>query len=86
MAPVELNIVCFRYRPDSSATEDSNSDRLNQVNDEIVFRLQESGIVAPSTTRVRGRLAIRAAIVNHRTSRAEIDALVENTLALGRVL
>ncbi len=86
MAPVELNIVCFRYRPKISAAEDSNSERSNQVNDEIVIRLQESGIVAPSTTRIRGRLAIRAAIVNHRTSRAEIDALVENTLALGRIL
>jgi len=81
MAPVELNIVCFRYRREEFSPEDSN-----RINDEIVIRLQESGIVAPSTTTIRGRLAIRAAIVNHRTSRAEIDALVENTLALGRGL
>jgi len=86
MAPVELNIVCFRYRPKDSAAEASNSEHLNWINDEIVIRLQESGIVAPSTTKIRGRLAIRAAIVNHRTSRAEIDALVNNTLALGRAL
>ena len=86
MAPVELNIVCFRYRVEGSGQVDSDPDHLNRLNDEIVIRLQESGIVAPSTTRIRGRLAIRAAIVNHRTSRAEIDALVENTLALGRSL
>jgi glutamate/tyrosine decarboxylase-like PLP-dependent enzyme len=86
MAPVELNIVCFRYRPRESGAEDSDPERANQINDEIVIRLQESGIVAPSTTRIRGHLAIRAAIVNHRTSRAEIDTLVENTLALGRTL
>jgi len=86
MAPVELNIVCFRYRSVDSKAEVTNSDCSNQINDEIVIRLQESGIVAPSTTRIRGRLAIRAAIVNHRTSRTEIDALVENTLALGRAL
>jgi hypothetical protein len=42
--------------------------------------------VAPSTTRLKGLTAIRAAIVNHRTSRAEIDALVEGTLAHGRAL
>jgi len=59
---------------------------LNRVNGEIVIRLQESGVVAPSTTRISGRTAIRAAIVNHRTSRAEIDALVEKTLELGRAL
>ncbi len=76
LAPVELNIVCFRYRADDS----------DQVNAEIVVRLHESGIVAPSTTMIDGRLAIRAAIVNHRTSEAEIDKLLEATLALGRML
>ena len=48
--------------------------------------LQEAGDVAPSTTIVDGRLAIRAAIVNHRTSRAEIDTLVEKIVALGRAM
>ena len=76
MAPVELNIVCFRYRAEDT----------NRVNDAIVVALQESGIVAPSTTRIAGRTAIRAAIVNHRTSRAEIDALVDGVVALGRKL
>jgi glutamate/tyrosine decarboxylase-like PLP-dependent enzyme len=81
MAPVELNIVCFRYLVGGWSDEESN-----RVNGEIVVRLQESGIVAPSTTKIGGRMVIRAAIVNHRTSRAEIDALVENALALGRGL
>jgi glutamate/tyrosine decarboxylase-like PLP-dependent enzyme len=75
MAPVELNIVCFRYRAEDT----------NRVNDAIVVALQESGVVATSTTRIKGQTAIRAAIVNHRTSRAEIDALVDGVLALGRV-
>ena len=84
LASVELNIVCFRYRfknPDSATDELSN-----QLNRQIVIELQESGAVAPSTTLIAGRLAIRAAIVNHRTSRAEIDVLVEATLAAGRAL
>jgi glutamate/tyrosine decarboxylase-like PLP-dependent enzyme len=76
MAPVELNIVCFRYRAEDT----------NRVNDAIVVALQESGVVAPSTTRIKGQTAIRAAIVNHRTSRAEIDALVDGVLALGSAL
>jgi aromatic-L-amino-acid/L-tryptophan decarboxylase len=74
LAPVELNIVCFRYRADSP----------DSVNANIVVELQESGEVAPSTTTIDGRLAIRAAIVNHRTSQKEIDTLVDRTLALGR--
>jgi aromatic-L-amino-acid/L-tryptophan decarboxylase len=73
LAPVDLNIVCFRYR----------SQEADRVNERIVIALQESGIVVPSTTRIDGQIAIRAAIVNHRTSRAEIDALVENVLCFG---
>ncbi len=74
LAPVELNIVCFRFRADDS----------DRVNANIVVELQESGSVAPSTTVIDGRLAIRAAIVNHRTDRGDIERLVERTLALGR--
>jgi aromatic-L-amino-acid decarboxylase len=73
LAPVALNIVCFRYRGDDE----------NKLNAEIVADLHESGIVAPSTTMIDGRLAIRAAIVNHRTSEIDLDALIEATLAFG---
>jgi glutamate/tyrosine decarboxylase-like PLP-dependent enzyme len=74
LAPVELNIVCFRYRC-------ADPDRVNA---RIVADLQESGVAAPSTTRINGDLAIRAAIVNHRTSERDIDALVDAVLTLGR--
>lgn len=73
LAPVELNIVCFRYRAEDADT----------LNAKIVVALQESGIVAPSTTRINGSVAIRAAIVNHRSSRKEMDALVEGVLSFG---
>jgi aromatic-L-amino-acid decarboxylase len=73
MAPVQLNIVCFRYR----------SGDADKVNGEIVADLQESGISAPSTTLLDGQTAIRAAIVNHRTDVSEIDALVAAVLEFG---
>jgi aromatic-L-amino-acid/L-tryptophan decarboxylase len=76
LAPVELNVVCFRYR-----VEDAE-----RVNRQIVIELQESGTVAPSTTVLNGELAIRVAIVNHRTGQEEIDALLDSTLAIGRGL
>ncbi len=78
LAPVSLNIVCFRYRYDPSV-----ADRLNA---DIAVALQESGIAAPSTTFVSGRLAIRAAIVNHRTRREDLDALMAATLKFGAAL
>jgi aromatic-L-amino-acid/L-tryptophan decarboxylase len=79
MAPVELNIVCFRYR----FADDEVADQLNR---QIVIQLQESGAVAPSATMVRGRVAIRAAMVNHRTRQTEMDTLVAAVLAAGRAL
>lgn len=71
LAPVNLNIVCFRYRA---------SDAVNR---EIVADVQESGIAAPSSTVLDGKFAIRAAIVNHRTAETDIDALVSAVLEFG---
>jgi len=73
LAPVSLNIVCFRYRGD-------DADRLNA---RIVADLHESGIAAPSTTMIGHRLAIRTAIVNHRTEPRDIDALLKAVLKFG---
>ncbi len=75
LAPVALNIVCFRY---IAATGD-----LDRLNADIVADLHEAGIAAPSTTMVGGVLAIRAAIVNHRTDETDIAILVDAVLAAG---
>ncbi len=80
MASVELNIVCFRYR--FGDTE----EQAGKLNRQMAIELQEAGKVAPSTTVLDGRVALRAAFVNHRTTRAEVDTLVEAVLAHGRKL
>lgn len=73
LAPVNLNIVCFRYRCDDP----------DKVNRQIVIKLQESGIAAPSTTIVNGKLAIRAALFNHRTQQSDVDALLDAVSSFG---
>jgi aromatic-L-amino-acid decarboxylase len=73
LAPAQLNIVCFRYRS-------IDADTLNA---EIVADIHESGIAAPSTTTIHGNLAIRAAIVNHRTDHCDVDALFDAVLNYG---
>ena len=65
MAPVALNIVCFRFR--RAGLSPAELDRLNV---EIVADLQESGVAAPSTTSLSGRTAIRVCLTNHRTRQA----------------
>ncbi len=74
LAPVALNIVCFRYR----------CQEADAINKNIVIEIQESGLAAPSTTIIGGHLAIRAAIVNHRTQYRDIDALIDAVLSYGR--
>ena len=77
LAPVSLNIVCFRHRGE-------DADALNAA---LVADLQESGQAAPSLTTVSGKLAIRVAIVNHRSGREDIDKLLSalHTLAARRL-
>jgi aromatic-L-amino-acid decarboxylase len=73
LAPVTLNIVCFRYACD-------DADRVNRA---IVADLQEAGEVAPSLTTVDGKVAIRAALFNHRTDERDLKALVRGATAFG---
>lgn len=79
MAPVALNIVCFRFRPPEG--DEHLADRLNG---EIVAELQRSGIAAPSTARLPKGLAIRVGLTNHRTIDADLDLLVETVIACGQ--
>ena len=78
LAPARLNICCFRLRPDG--LEEAALDTLNE---EIVLRLQESGIAAPSTTRLKGRLAIRINLTNHRTQDSDLDLLLTEIVRIG---
>ena len=69
MAPVTLNIVCFGVK-----------NKSNQQILDLVADLQEDGVFAPSTTMIAGRAAIRCALVNHRTTTEDIQALVQEVL------
>lgn len=81
MAPAPLNIVCFRYAP--AGFDDS---QINDLNEELLLRLQESGLAVPSSTRLNGKFALRFANVNHRTRLSDIDMVVEEVLRIGSEL
>jgi len=81
LAPVRMNIVCFRFAPPGLP-----EPALNHLNREILLQLQEQGIVSPSSTLLQGRYAIRVCIVNQRTQRADLDLLVAETLRIGKGL
>jgi glutamate/tyrosine decarboxylase-like PLP-dependent enzyme len=81
MAPIGLDIVCFRFRPGGFDPE-----RLDQLNRDILAELHEQGIAAPSYTTLNGRYCLRVAIANHRSRTADFDLLVREVLRIGREL
>jgi aromatic-L-amino-acid decarboxylase len=74
LAPVALNIVCFRVRADDAV--------VNDLNGELIRDMQESGVAAPSATTLRGVRAIRCAIVNHRTLPEDVDCMIDHLFKL----
>lgn len=81
LAPVPLNIVCFRYNPGGL-----DEAALNALNQEILFELHERGIAVPSYTTLGDRYALRVANTNHRSQRQDFDLLVEAVRSLGHEL
>ena len=78
LADVPLNIVCFRYRP-----KDAKAEELDTLNLRLGAELLADGRVYVGTTRYRGVVALRPAIVNWRTTEADVDLLVDVVRELG---
>lgn len=77
LAPVPLSAVCFQYR------SKADSDTLNR---KILQHVVRRGKVFLSNANIRGRFALRACIVNHRTTRADVEQVVSEVIAVGREL
>jgi glutamate/tyrosine decarboxylase-like PLP-dependent enzyme len=77
-APVPLNIVCFRY----VALRDSATE-IDALNKELLIRLHESGLAAPSYTTLDGKYAIRVCVTNHRSRYEDFDLLVNEVVRIG---
>ncbi|HSJ26231.1 MAG TPA: pyridoxal-dependent decarboxylase [Longimicrobiales bacterium] len=69
LAPVRFSVVLFRFRPAAIASE----EELERLNAEVLKRLNASGQVFLSHTKVRGRYALRLAIGNARTDRHHVE-------------
>lgn len=81
IAPIGLDIVCFRYNPGGIAEQ-----ALNALNKEILTQLQEQGIAAPSYTTLNNQYCLRMAIANHRSEFEDFDILAKESVRIGRQL
>jgi glutamate/tyrosine decarboxylase-like PLP-dependent enzyme len=79
MAPVPLNIVCFRWNDRAGL----DGETLDAINQEILLQLHERGIAVPSNAVLGGRFCIRAAITNHRSRREDFDLLALEVRRIG---
>jgi aromatic-L-amino-acid decarboxylase len=77
LAPIELGAVCFRYVGNGGLTE----PELNRVNLAILRRVIERGHVYLSNATLHSKFGLRACIVNHRTTDADIDDIVREVLS-----
>ncbi len=88
MAPVELSIVCFRHLPpgDHAARVRSEVEetRLDHFNEELLIKLQRGGGSYVSNASLGGRFALRACICNYRTTRRDMQTLLEDVRRAAR--
>jgi glutamate/tyrosine decarboxylase-like PLP-dependent enzyme len=80
MAPPSLSVVCFRYLDPSLPDEEA----VAGLNRALLERLQLGGEAFITSTELRGRFVLRACIVNYRSTRADVDAMLAAIRAIGR--
>jgi glutamate/tyrosine decarboxylase-like PLP-dependent enzyme len=72
LAPVDLSIFCFRYRPRGFPGD------LDALNERILLEVQGSGSSYLSNTRVHGAFALRGCVLNYRTTKRDMEILMED--------
>jgi glutamate/tyrosine decarboxylase-like PLP-dependent enzyme len=84
---LNLSIATFRYRPpDLPAGGDGLEEYLDQLNEAVLARLKSSGEFFVSNAVLDGRFALRACIVNFRTTLADAAGIPERVAHIGRAL
>ena len=91
--PVALRLAAARRGPGRQRRADDLSPAalpraveadLDRLNETLLRSLQREGRVYLSNARIRGRFALRACLINFRTTRKDVQAVVEETVRKGR--
>ncbi|HVS37350.1 MAG TPA: pyridoxal-dependent decarboxylase [Gemmataceae bacterium] len=79
LSPRRLSIVCFRYVPGGMVDETA----LDHLNLDLIDAVRATGRAFLSSTRLRGRTAVRFCFVNWRTAAADVEEVVRLLGELG---
>ncbi|HQL23066.1 MAG TPA: hypothetical protein PKY95_01475, partial [candidate division Zixibacteria bacterium] len=82
----DLSIATFRYVPADLRAGGGEEAReyLNELNENILERIERGGEAFLSPAMIEGVYALRACVVNFRTTREDIEALPEIVVRVGR--
>lgn len=69
LAPVPLNTICFRFHPDHISDE----AKLDELNEKLLNRIQESGQLFLTHTKLDGKYTIRIILGNTNLEQEHVD-------------
>jgi glutamate/tyrosine decarboxylase-like PLP-dependent enzyme len=78
LAPVELSIFCFRYK--------NGKGDPNTLNERILIALQKAGSSYLSNANLGGQFALRGCVLNYRTTKQDMDQLLEDVRKAARLI
>src|SRR5216110_1686671 len=87
LAPVELSIFCFRHLPArlkrtlttaSPSEREKTEEQLDAHNERLLLALQRDGSSYLSNARLRGRFSLRGCVMNYRTTRHDMEILLDD--------
>ncbi len=80
-----LSIVTFRYAPGRLRTGGPEREaELDRINEALLEKCKKGGELFVSNARVAGRFALRACILNFRTTLSDVQAIPRIVVGLGR--
>ena len=91
LAPVPLSIVCFRFAPPVLRARVEQGDRsaaaeLDTLNRQLMVEIQRDGDAYVSNATIGGAFALRACIVNFRTTEQDATRLLDEVRRIARRL
>jgi hypothetical protein len=73
MSPASLSIICFRRR----GQEGDSEDDIARQNEALVAAFEATGAGLVSSTRLRGRYAVRLCVLNHTSCASDVERVLD---------
>jgi glutamate/tyrosine decarboxylase-like PLP-dependent enzyme len=80
LAPVGLSIFCFRHQPRGFSGD------LDSWNERVLVQLQRGGSSYLSNARIDDKFALRGCVLNYRTTRRDMEILLDDVRAAARAI